>query len=369
MPHRIKNLFIDLLSFFSPSPLRALVEQTIRVEGPITIERYMQTVLQHPKHGYYRTGDPIGHARDFCTAPEASQVFGEMIGVWCVDAWQKMGKPDPFVLLELGPGRGTLMRDLLRFTESVDGFQRAMTLSFFESNETLRDIQKQRLARYNPSYIDDLTQLPPHPLLFIANEFFDNLPIRQFIKTEDGWQETLVGLERGKLALVKGASAAFLPSPMAASHIRSPKAGNVYEISELAQTIVARLASHATRYSGAGLIVDYGYTSPPGMGTLDAWHRSTATSILAKPGKTDVTADVDFIALAHAAKQQAAQTILMTQGEFLINLGTNSRVQALKNGQPPRIQKRIDDAFDQLVSIYKMGEKWKALIVNGRVRN
>ncbi len=369
MLDRIKNSrpwsFIErLFDLFSTSPLEAAVKKTIQNEGPITIERYMQIVLQDPEHGYYRIGDPIGRTRDFCTAPEATQLFGEMMGVWCVDAWQRMGKPDPFVLLELGPGRGTLMNDLLRFTEPLTGFHKALRLRLFDSNATLREIQKQKLARFKPQHLEDLAQLEPLPTLFIANELFDNMPIRQFTKTEDGWQETLVGLEGGKLALVKSASTAFMPNPLAAAHIKSPKAGNVYEISEMSQAIVSRLALHIVHWVGAGLIVDYGYTSPSGSGTLDAWHRSRPTSILAKPGKTDVTADVDFSALASAAKRQGAQTILMSQGEFLLNLGTNSRVEALKQNQSATVQKRLDESFDQLVSSEKMGELWKVMIIN-----
>ncbi len=367
MPLRLQSLLSRALTLLSPCPLRAVVEQTIRAEGPITIERYMQIVLQHPAHGYYRKGDPLSEKRDFSTAPEVSQVFGEMLGVWCVDAWQRMGKPDPFILLELGPGRGTMMRDLLAFTESIDGFHKALRLWLYESSATLRDIQKQKLARFHPRHIDDLSQLDPLPLLFIANELFDNLPVRQFLKTEGGWQETLVGFEDGKLTLTHGKPTAFLPNSMAAAHLRFPKSGHVYEFSEMAQSLAARLALHARRYGGAGLIIDYGYTSPPGRGTLDGWHKSKATGILEKPGKTDVTADVDFIALARAAKQQAAQTILMNQREFLLNLGTNSRIEALKRGQPPRIQKKIDAAFDQLTSPSKMGELWKVLIVEGRM--
>lgn len=175
----------------------------IEAEGPVTVARYMELALQHPEHGYYRKRDPLGAEGDFVTAPEVSQMFGELIGLWCADVWRQMGKPEAFTLLELGPGRGTLMQDgFACATAKITGFHLAMKLRLFESDAVLREAQTKKLGDYNPVYIDDFEQLPEAPLLVIANEFFDSLPVRQFVKTKEGWCERRVGLVDGHLAFV-----------------------------------------------------------------------------------------------------------------------------------------------------------------------
>ncbi|HEU0118779.1 MAG TPA: SAM-dependent methyltransferase, partial [Alphaproteobacteria bacterium] len=175
------------------------IRTVIEKNGPLTVGAYMDMVLQHPEFGYYRSGDPIGREGDFVTAPEVSQMFGEMIGLWCADVWRQMGKPEQFTLLELGPGRGTLMQDAMRATARLQDFQKAMTLCLLESNETLQKAQREKLKDHNPQFLNNV-DLPDAPVIVVANEFFDALPVRQFEKGFNGWQERKVIVQDEKLA-------------------------------------------------------------------------------------------------------------------------------------------------------------------------
>lgn len=344
------------------SPIVALLKDTIRREGPISIERYMEIVLQHPDHGYYRRGDPIGSDSDFSTAPEVSQTFGEMLGVWALNAWESLGKPSSFALLELGPGHGTLMHDLLRFTAPVPEFMQALRVRFYESNATLRDLQAQKLEAYSPQHLATLSDLEPMPTLVIANEFFDNLPTRQFIKEREGWRETKVGLKFWGFDLVSGKDVYELPpDPAALAFLANRPEGWIHEISEASRVVVKQLAAHVVGQGGAAAIIDYGYDDPPGRATLDAWCQSCATDILKSPGETDVTADVDFFAFREVAKAEGARVSpIVGQGKFLAELGILTRADFLKKALPDRAA-RIDEDMEMFLSPKKMGEFWKVL--------
>jgi NADH dehydrogenase [ubiquinone] 1 alpha subcomplex assembly factor 7 len=223
--------------------LHILISRMIAVEGPLSIARYMEMALQHPDYGYYRARDPLGQSGDFTTAPEVSQMFGELIGLWCVDAWQKMGCPDPFILLELGPGRGTLLQDALRAAAVMPGFLQAKQLHLFESNQVLRRLQLERLAAHGPRWIDKLEELPAMPVIFIANEFFDALPIRQFERTPRDWSERMIAADEGKLKFTL-----TQPDPaitmMVPDRLRAAPVGSVIEVSPPAQMLMAQLAKH-----------------------------------------------------------------------------------------------------------------------------
>ena len=162
--------------------LERLIRDIIAKKGPISLEAYMELALQHPDYGYYRVREPLGRTGDFVTAPEVSQMFGEMIGVWCAEAWRLLGKPDPFALIELGPGWGTMMKDILRATTHVHGFHAAKHLCLIDSDKLLRQKQQEILGNQSPKYFDDIAQIPPMPSIIVANEFFDSLPVRQFEK-------------------------------------------------------------------------------------------------------------------------------------------------------------------------------------------
>jgi NADH dehydrogenase [ubiquinone] 1 alpha subcomplex assembly factor 7 len=324
----------------------------------------MEMVLLHPEYGYYRQGDPIGSERDFSTAPEVSQMFGEILGVWCLEMWKKMGSPDAFVLLELGPGHGTLLSDLLGMLEQVPEFAKAVRLRLIESNKTLRDVQREKLARFNPVHIDDLSQLGALPALVISNELFDNIPTRQFVKRVGGWVERMVGLAGDELALVDGPTIyALPPDTMAADRLAGVDTGWVHEFSDQSRKIVAALAEHVAKHGGAGVIVDYGYIDPHGKGTFDAWSLSKPSEILASPGNVDVTVDVDFSSLARVAERAGAYVPEpVEQGKFLSRYGLAARADALKKKASRKQRRRVDADFRTLLSPLIMGARWKALV-------
>jgi NADH dehydrogenase [ubiquinone] 1 alpha subcomplex assembly factor 7 len=359
--------------------LPTILCELIAREGPMTLERYMDLALQHPEHGYYRNRDPLGKEGDFITAPEVSQVFGELLGLWCADVWHQMGKPDPFMLLELGPGRGTMMQDALRATAKIAGFHEAMRLHLLECNAELRRQQQERLAAHKPVHLDDLSQLPPLPMIALANEFFDTMPIRQFVKTKDGWRERLVDVQDGALTFGEGEVAVNVletienvmqdvrVSPANVVRLHGEPDGElqpVYEISPLSLYFAQRLSAHVVRHGGAGLIVDYGYTAPPGTETLQAVKRHHFVGVFESPGETDLTAYVDFSALRLIAGHEGARVAgPVVQGEFLRSLGAELRAMQLKHNAAPEQTKSIDEALSRLIDPAQMGQMFKAMAV------
>jgi NADH dehydrogenase [ubiquinone] 1 alpha subcomplex assembly factor 7 len=311
------------------TPLNSLLESLIAIEGPITLERYMGLVLHHPDYGYYRQGNPLGAAGDFITSPDISPIFGEMLGVWCFDAWQRLGNPSPFILLELGPGSGALLAAALRLTRNALGFQNAMQLQLLESSITLRTIQQDNLRSYNPIYINDLCELSELPVIVVANEFFDTMPIRQFTRVLGGWRERLVTLKDGALEFTMGRRARlpFAFSFSSSAFAKKMKLGSIYEFSPQAQRIIENIATHIARFSGAGLIVDYGYQLPPMSSTLDALKRHKFVDVFHAPGLVDVTAHVDFSMLASVARNYGITVSnIMTQRFFLEKMGVVTRI-------------------------------------------
>lgn len=340
------------------------IAEIIKKRGPISIAEYMELALQHPEHGYYKKGDPLGLGGDFITSPEISQMFGEMIGLWCADVWRQMGRPSRLALAEFGPGRGTLMQDALRATAKISGFHDALNLFLLESSETLQATQHEKLAQHRPSYLVDATALPRLPTILIANEFFDALPIRQFEKTFQGWAERKVGLdENGKLAFVLEP---LDPAVMfvIAEGMKDAMPGTVYEISFAALTIMRDLARHLAQQGGAALIVDYGPVEPSGKPTLQAVSKHGSAEILDNPGDNDLTAHVDFAALkATALAQEALALGPIGQGEFLTTLGIELRAGQLKQNAAPEQAKEIDVALHRLTDPAEMGSLFKALAI------
>jgi len=357
----------------NPSPpLFTLINNIILCEGPIDLERDMNLFLQHPAHGYYRQAEPIGPGKDFGTAPEISQMFGEMVALWCLAAWAKIGTPTPFVLFELGPGRGTMLNDILRFTKPADDFQKAIRLRLLESNDVLKKLQQERLADFNPVHIADLTDLEPLPMIVLANEFFDNIPLRQFVKTSAGWQESVVNFKRGRLTL--SLSAETLPLPpdnLYAEELEGREEGCVHEFSNPSRHMIHQLASHFTRYNGAALLIDYAYAEPSGRGTLDSWFKSRTAHILDHPGNADVTADVDIEALARVAETCGAEAApIIGQREFLARLGIGLRAEFLKkHTDNEALRKKVDLALDMLMSPSKMVNVWKVLVLQAKTQS
>ena len=337
------------------SALLPILRDLIASEGPISVARYMDIALQHPQHGYYRRHDPLGMQGDFITAPEISQIFGELIGLWCAEAWRGMGKPQSFILLELGPGRGTLMQDALRATAKIAGFHQALKLWLLESNETLRQAQRDKLAAHDPVHVTDLAQVPPLPLIVVANEFFDALPIQQFMQTKEGWRERLVGLVGDGIGF---ADEALLPQEATVA---------ITEISPLSLSFMRQIALHVAQHGGAGLIVDYGYAAPLGSSTLQAVRRHERADLFADPGEADLTALVDFAALAATIARQGLQVAgPVGQGAFLQAMGIDLRAAQLKHKATPQQAAALDSGVTRLTEAAQMGTLFKVL---GFVRN
>lgn len=317
------------------------------------LARFMELALQHPSYGYYAAGDPLGGQGDFITSPEISQLFGEMIGLWAAEIWRLSERPASFALLELGPGRGTLMQDALRATAKVAGFHEAMRLYLLESNATLREKQTEKLAAYAPVYLDDLSDLPPVPLIAVANEFFDALPVRQYIRTLQGWRERLVDWNGERFVFVHGQEDVPLPLPADFSF---------HEVSPQALALVQQLAESVAARGGAGLIVDYGYAVPAGHDTLQAVSHHESVPVLDRPGQVDLTAHVDFTALAIAAQKKGARpTGIAPQGDFLRAMGIELRAAQLKKAATDTQAKDIDSALNRLTDSFQMGVLFKVL--------
>ncbi len=309
------------------TPLGRLIAARIEAVGPMRLDEYMSLCLGHPEHGYYATRDPFGAGGDFVTAPEVSQVFGELAGAWAAAVWDAAGRPDPFVLAELGPGRGTLMRDALRAAAAMPGFGAAARLVLVETSPVLRARQAEALAGQAPAWVGSPAALPGGPAIVVANEFFDALPIRQFQRLDAFWRERLVGVEPGRLVAAWGP-----PRPDAGLDARFPQVrdGAVVEVSPAAEAVAAGLGARIAGAGVAALIFDYG--GEAGVGdTLQALKRHAPVDPLAEPGEADLTAHVGFGALAAAARPARAWGPL-PQGVFLERLGITERARALARG-------------------------------------
>lgn len=323
----------------------------IRAEGPISITEYMRECNAH----YYATRDPFGAAGDFTTAPEISQVFGELIGGWCADYWQRMGAPNPVLLVELGPGRGTLLADALRATKRVPGFHDALQVHLVETSPVLRKMQQEKLAAYNPQFHDHMTRLPPGPILVIANEFFDALPIAQFEYRAGQTHERKVALASD------GASLVVRREPTRDVTVRGAHDGDIKETS-MGYAMVHLLARRIARAGGATLVIDYGYFPGAFGDTLQALRRHRPVSMLEAPGEADLTAHVDFESLAKSASSGgAAAHGPVSQAQFLIALGIAAREAALLKNATPKQQEAIRSGCRRLIEPAEMGSLFKVL--------
>jgi len=343
--------------------LADLIIRRIRATGPLTIAEFMAEALQHPRLGYYATRDPLGAAGDFITAPEVNQVFGELIGLWCADIWTRMGRPDPVLLVELGPGRGTLMADALRALAVAPDFRRALRLHLVETSPALRALQSKTLAAAaEPTWHESLDQVPTGPLLMIANEFLDALPIQQFERRSSAWHERCVGLAPD------GATLAFVldPAPTSAA-LCAPRFagvpdGSVIEIRPDALNLAAHIAKRLATDRGAALFIDYGHAESACGDTLQAVRQHRYHPVLETPGGADLTAHVDFQAFADKARAAGAQACgPVTQADFLRALGVESRAQRLIAKASPETAAAIARGVRRLIGGDEMGTLFKVL--------
>jgi len=336
-------------------PLVDYLRGLIALEGPITVERYMDLCLRH----YYATRDPLGAAGDFTTSPEISQMFGELIGLWMLEVWNGMGRPDPCRLIELGPGRGTLMGDLLRAARLLPEFRSAVTVHLVETSPSLRERQRAALSASGCriEWHDRLEDVPPGPTLLVANEFFDALPVRQFVATERGWCERLVGLEGDRLIFGLRAEPA--------RDMRAPvRLGDVLEWPAASIALTGHLAQRLARDTGAALLIDYGYWGPAFGDTLQAVKHHAYVDPLSEPGEADLTTHVDFRRLARVGSENGLRVHgTGTQADFLLALGIEARAASLRQKATPAQAAGIDRALARLTERGPkgMGELFKVL--------
>jgi len=304
------------------TPLQEILLRQIARTGPISISEYMALCLSHPRHGVYATTDPLGTAGHFTTAPEISQMFGELIGLALGQAWIDQGGPGPVTLAELGPGRGTLMQDALRALRRVPGFPERAEVHLVETSPALRAVQRARIG--SAVWHDHVETLPEAPLLLIANEFFDALPIRQFLRRGDGWAERVVGATGDRL--VTGLTP---PAPLAslAHRLGDTEEGQMVELCPALPAITAEIGRRIAAHGGAALVIDYGDWRARGD-TLQALAQHKPVDPFEAPGTADLTAHVDFEAIATAASPAIASR-MTPQGVFLERLGIAGRARHL----------------------------------------
>ncbi len=341
------------------TPLGRLLAARIAAAGPMTLADYMADCLLHPVHGYYTTRTPFGAGGDFVTAPEISQMFGELLGLCLAQAWMDQGAPAPFVLAELGPGRGTLMADVLRATARVPGFRDAARVVLVEASPALRAVQRRTLEGHAVAWADTIADLPTDgPLFLIANEFFDALPVRQFTRTGDAWAETMVGL--GPDGALTFGRAPPVPLALLSDRLADTAEGEVVELCPAALPIMERIGARIAAAGGLALVVDYGGWGSRGD-TFQALRRHGFADPLAAPGEADLTAHVDFRALAQAARPAAH--VYTTQGELLTRLGLPQRAARLSQALTGAARAEHLAAERRLTDPAEMGTLFKALAV------
>lgn len=339
------------------------LKKRISGSGAISMAAYMEDCLSHPDYGYYLHHEPFGRDGDFITAPEVSQMFGELLGLWAVHQWHAMEKPANFHLVELGPGRGTLMSDALRAAQGLPEFMEGLDLHLVETSPRLRERQKQALGGFKPQWHEDISSLPEGPLIVIANEFFDALPVHQFEYSEHGWLERHVTVEDGKLK-----SAVWPPSFSieAATAGLAPKPGDIFETSPASQAIVTELAARCQAHSGCALFIDYGHSQSGFGDTVQAVKEHQFVDMFETPGEADLTAHVDFQALGKAAKKSGVNVYgPVTQGDFLKTLGIRERTHALRARATPQQLKLLLSGRDRLVNDDQMGTLFKVMAMTG----
>jgi SAM-dependent MidA family methyltransferase len=343
--------------------LKARIIDLIGAVGPIPINEYMALCLFDPDDGYYTTREPFGAAGDFVTAPEISQMFGELVAVWLYQAWLAIGRPLPVTIAEIGPGRGTLMKDMLRTFSRLDpALTAGASFAMIETSPRLTEIQKQTLAATAASigWHQTIDTLPQAPLLIVGNELFDAIPIRQFIRAGPGWRERVIGLDDvDELRFFAGVGS-IDPTLLPGDSGNAPQ-GAVVEIAPARTALMAAIAERLAAHGGAGLFIDYGHLKPGVGDTLQALRRHGHEDVLANPGEADLTAHVDFAALAAIVRTHGLDAQLTTQGEFLLDTGLLERAGLLGAQANEQSRQTIADAVERLAGPDAMGELFKVL--------
>jgi NADH dehydrogenase [ubiquinone] 1 alpha subcomplex assembly factor 7 len=348
-----------------PSPLETEIRRLIGLAGPMPVSEFMSLCLGHPQLGYYVTHDPFGTSGDFTTAPEISQMFGELLGLWTAAVWRQMGSPGGVHLIELGPGRGTMMHDMLRAANVIADFRKTLQVHLVETSELLRQRQQQTFSKLDIAitWHDALAEVPEGPAIIVANEFFDALPVNQAVKQADGWHERVVGIDDdGHLAFGIGPAPLKFFEQTLPPQVRMAEIGSIYEWRADAQ--VLEIGRRVVRGGGGALIIDYGHLDSMVGDTFQALRGQRKASPLATPGEADVTAHVDFQALAASAESIGARVHgPIEQAALLRRLGIEQRAANLKKVAPPDKAQAVDIALGRLTAggSVGMGNMFKAI--------
>jgi NADH dehydrogenase [ubiquinone] 1 alpha subcomplex assembly factor 7 len=349
------------------SPLLSEIQRLIKCSGPMPVWRYMELCLMHPTLGYYVSRDPLGREGDFTTAPEVSQMFGELLGLWSASVWKSMGSPTTLNLVEFGPGRGTMMADALRALRVVPPLYQTLSVHMIEINPVLREKQRAMLTGVrNITWHDNLDEVPEGPTIILANEYFDVLPIHQAVKGENGWYERVIELDENGM-LDFGISAEPIPrfEVLLPPLVRAAPVGAVFEWRP--DTEMMKIARRVRDQGGAALIIDYGHVRSEAGDTLQAIASHSFADPLKVPGQADVTAHVDFQALARAAEDFGARVHgPVTQGEFLKRIGIETRAVTLMAKASHEVSEDIASALKRLIGGGRsgMGAMFKVLGVS-----
>ncbi len=334
--------------------LAKLIKAMIAENGPMPLDRYMTLCLSHPQYGYYITRDPLGVAGDFTTSPEISQVFGELIGVWVAQVWEQLGSPRQFALVELGPGRGTLMADVLRVLTKIPACLKAAHVHLVETSPVLRQAQLERVPA--ATWHASVASLPGLPTILLANEFFDALPIRQFERRGGQLFERCVGVVAEALDIV------LVPTP---DHGQRGRDG-IMEDAGIRDAMADYLGNHLSMSSGAALIIDYGHLHSAMGDTLQAMKAHRFCKITEHAGEADLTSHVDFKSMGTGFSRGGASVAgVMTQGEFLQAMGLEARTQVLAHHSSGEKRRDIIAASERLANPAQMGELLKVMAVTG----
>ncbi len=335
-----------------PNALQALIVDQIAQSGPVSVSHYMALSLSHPRYGYYATKLPLGKDGDFITAPEISQMFGEIVAVSLAQHWLAQGSPSVFHLVECGPGRGTLITDILRVMEKVQGLPAALHIHLVEISPALQQMQQQALQKFaNVTWHQSIATLPRGCFALVANEFLDALPVDQLIFHQGEWRERLIGVHNGVLAFTQGKTVA-LNAPAVE--------GMIVERSAIQQAVVEEIAQRVQRDSGLAVLVDYGSEHSGHGDTLQAMRNHSFANVLENPGEQDLTTHVDFEALARVAAMNDCDSKIVTQREFLVSNGIEARAEILQAKNP---DVDVLSALYRLTSAKEMGDLFKVMTI------
>ena len=338
------------------TPLHRILSDRIETTGPINMADYMAACLMDPEHGYYTKRTVFGSQGDFTTSPEISQIFGELIGLCLAQTWLDQGAPQEFALVELGPGRGTLLSDALRATSTVAGFRNAARLHLVETSQTLREVQKGTLSQYDIEWHDDLSTIPDLPLFLIANEFFDALPVRQMVPHGDSWKEWMVIADGDQLLLEL--SETVTSCPELDFRLEDTRDGDLVEYCPALDSYVKNIGAQINARGGAALLIDYGDWRSLGD-TVQAMQDHTYTDPLKDPGLADITAHVDFEAITRATPSGFSR--VTPQGIFLERLGITPRAEQLAKNLSGQALDDLIAAHRRLTHPHEMGNLFKAI--------